>query len=104
MLQLLYIVALVAWIIFLNVQFRLGDRPVSIWWYAALAGLGTFECAKGFFSLTGNLPVNFVAFGAGLFATGCILIAHIRRESGALDEISFGEIADLDEEELATEL
>ncbi len=93
MLQLLYVIALVSWLIFLNIQFRLGDRPVNIGWYALMAGLGTFECAKGFFSLSGNLPATYVAFGAGLFASACILIGHSRRGVAQLEAAAEDEVA-----------
>lgn len=98
MLQLLYILALLAWLAFVHVQFRLGDRPVNIGWYALMAGLGTFECAKGFFSLSGSLPATFVALGAGLFAASCVLVPRSRVAS-ASSAVGAG----IDDEELAVE-
>jgi hypothetical protein len=79
MMQLLYFVPLIAWLIFLKVSYEQGDRPVSFGWLALLAGLGTFECAKGFFGLFNNAPSFPMALGAGLLATGVILVARSRR-------------------------
>jgi len=79
MMPLFYFVPLAAWLAFVQVQYRKGDRPVSIGWFAIMAGLGTFECAEGFFALFEALPALPMALGAAMLASGCVLAAQSRK-------------------------
>jgi hypothetical protein len=79
MMPLFYLVPLVAWLAFVQVQFHKGDRPVSVGWFALMAGLGTFECAEAFFALFEPLPALSMALGAAVLAGGCVLAAQSRQ-------------------------
>ena len=78
MMTIMYVIPLVAWIAFIHIQYKSGDRPTTHIWYALMAGLGTFECAKGFFGLAGNLPSVEMAFGTALLAAGSVLVMRAR--------------------------
>ena len=79
MMSLFYLVPLVAWLAFVHVQYHKGDRPVNLGWFAIMAGLGTFECAEGFFGLFELLPALPMALGAAVLAAGCVLAAQTRQ-------------------------
>jgi hypothetical protein len=80
MMQIMYFIPLVAWIAFVYHQYHTGDRPVTYLWFAIMAGLGTFECAKGLFGLVGGMPATEMALGAGIFAAACVLVARARAQ------------------------
>lgn len=82
MMPLFYMVPLIAWLVFVQVQFHKGDRPVNFGWFALMAGLGTFECAKGFFGLFELMPAFPMALGAATLAAGCVLAAQSRKAYG----------------------
>jgi len=83
MMTLMYVIPLVAWITFIHIQYKSGDRPTTHIWYAIMAGLGTFECAEGFFRL-GSLPAVELALGAGLLAAASVLVARTRSADKAI--------------------
>ena len=81
MMQLIYFVPVLAWLAFVSTQYHHGDRPTTVLWYAGMAGIGTFECGKGFFGLAEGMPATTMALAAGLFAAGCVLAVHARQSA-----------------------
>ncbi len=83
MMQVMYLIPLTAWLVFVYVQHNAGDRPTTYLWQAVMAGLGTFECSKGLFGLAHGVPATTMAFAAGLVVTGYVLVARARGRARA---------------------
>jgi hypothetical protein len=79
MLLTIYLIPLAAWAAFIYNMHHTGGRPTTYLWWAFMTGLGTFELSKGIVSEIGSLPTVSTALCAGVFATGVVLIAHVRR-------------------------
>jgi len=79
MMTLFYFVPVIAWVVFINVSYEKGDRPVSFGWFVLMTSLGTFECAKGFFGLFELMPAFPMALGTGVLAAGVLFVARSRR-------------------------
>jgi len=92
--EIMYLIPLAAWLAFVYVQYQSGDRPTTYLWFAIMAGLGTFECTKGIFGLVGGMPATTMAFGAGLFAASCVLVARVRNTLDTPERAELAQPAD----------
>jgi hypothetical protein len=80
---LFYIIPLATWLAFVYVQHHYGDRPTTVYWWALMSAIGTFEYGKCVYAHIEGLPSISLALATSLFVAGAVLVwAVIGRSRG----------------------
>ena len=80
-----YLLALTAWLAWIFVQYRLGDRPTNYGWFVIMISLGSFEYGKGIFAMFSNQFTPALAATLAILTTSVVVTYQIWRSAARSD-------------------